>query len=69
MAFEDMSILNRANSLAFYELLGNANLMNDEFSRYQAVTLEDINASIKSVFRSENCNTLRYFSEEENVTG
>jgi predicted Zn-dependent peptidase len=30
IAFEDMSVMNRANSLAFYELLGDAELMNTE---------------------------------------
>ena len=29
IAFEDMSVMNRANSLAFYELLGDADL--DEY--------------------------------------
>jgi len=29
-----MSVMNRANSLAFHDLLGNANLMNEELSRY-----------------------------------
>ncbi len=33
IAFEDMSIMNRANSLAFYELLGDADLMHTELSR------------------------------------
>ena len=34
MAFEDMSVMNRANSLAYYELLGDANLMNTELGKY-----------------------------------
>src|SRR5690606_35598858 len=41
MAFEDMSVLNRAASLAFYELLGDAALMNTELQQYAAVTAED----------------------------
>ncbi|HTN38157.1 MAG TPA: pitrilysin family protein [Arachidicoccus sp.] len=60
IAFEDMSILNRANSLAFYELLGNANLINEELEKYQAVSLEDIHKIAAEIFRPGNCNTLHY---------
>ena len=38
MAFEDMSVMNRANSLAIYELLGDADLMNNELESIHAVT-------------------------------
>ena len=42
MAFEDMSLLNRASSIAMYELLGDANLINTELSRYHSVSAADI---------------------------
>lgn len=42
MAFEDMSLMSRAASIAMYELLGDANLINTELARYQAVTREQI---------------------------
>jgi len=64
MAFEDMSILNRANSLAFYELLGNADLMNQELEKYQAVRLQEVAHYAKEVFKPANSNTLRYFAEK-----
>ncbi len=60
IAFEDMSLLNRANNLAFYELLGGAEMINDEWSRYQAVTAEYLLSTAKEVFREGNCNTLFY---------
>ncbi|AYD47242.1 M16 family metallopeptidase [Arachidicoccus soli] len=63
IAFEDMSVLNRANSLALYELLGDANLMNSELENYQNVTLQDISTTAKEIFKETNCNTLRYYSE------
>jgi len=63
MAFEDMAVMSRANSLAFYELLGNAALMNDEFKKYQAVTTADIKQYSQHIFRKENSNTLRYHSK------
>lgn len=60
MAFEDMSLMNRANSLAFYELLGDAKLMNTELERYNAVTVDDVRDLSNEIFRDENSNTLWY---------
>ncbi|MBN8878975.1 MAG: insulinase family protein [Sphingobacteriales bacterium] len=63
MAFEDMSVMNRANSLAYYELLGDANMMNTELGLYAAVTTADIKAESKAIFKAENSNTIYYLSE------
>ncbi|HEY0066978.1 MAG TPA: pitrilysin family protein [Flavisolibacter sp.] len=63
IAFEDMSLMNRANSLAFYELLGDATLMNSELDRYNAVTANDIHSEANQIFREENSNTLWYLSK------
>jgi len=62
IAFEDMSVMNRANSLAFYELLGDAELMNTELEKYGAVTTADILDESKNIFRDENSSTLYYYS-------
>jgi len=62
MAFEDMSVMNRAGSLAFYELLGDGNLMNDEFQRYQQVTTSDLQRVAKEVLRESNSNTIWYMA-------
>jgi predicted Zn-dependent peptidase len=62
MAFEDMSVMNRAGSLAFYELLGDAQLMNTELDKYRAVTAEDILRECREIFRPENSNTLHYLA-------
>jgi predicted Zn-dependent peptidase len=63
IAFEDMSVMNRANSLAFYELLGDASLMNTELERYQRVTAEDIQKESIAIFSENNCSTLYYLSK------
>ena len=63
IAFEDMSLTNRANSLAFYELLGDAGQMNLELEKYNVVTEEDILNESRTVFRQENSNTLYYLSK------
>jgi len=63
IAFEDMSITNRAGSLAFYELLGDAEWMNTELEKYNAVTAQDILAECRNIFRPENCSTMYYCSQ------
>ena len=63
IAFEDMSILNRTNSLALYELLGDANLMNTELKKYHAVSVEEIRAQSQVIFDQKNSNTIYYYSE------
>ena len=63
IAFEDMTIMNRANSLAMYELLGDAEMMNTELSRYQEITAEDLREASKEIFDENNSNTMHYFSK------
>lgn len=63
IAFEDMSILSRSNNLAFYELLGDAALINKELEHYQKVTSESLLQMAKHVFRPTNENTLFYKAE------
>jgi len=63
MAFEDMSVLNRATSLAFYELLGDANMMNTELQKYADVTVTAINKAAKDILAPENSSTLYYLAK------
>jgi zinc protease len=63
IAFEDMSLMNRANSLAYYELLGDASLMNTELDRYNKVTVDDVKQLSNEIFREENSTTLWYLSK------
>ena len=62
LAFEDISLINRANSLANYELLGDVNLMNTELDKYKSVTREEILEECEKIFEDTNCNTLYYRS-------
>ena len=62
MAFEDMSVVSRATSLAMYELLGDANLINTELDKYQSVTAQEIIEESKIVFDENNCSTLHYYA-------
>ncbi|MBC7721685.1 MAG: insulinase family protein, partial [Pedobacter sp.] len=63
IAFEDMSVMSRATSLANYELLGDANLMNTELDKYQATTADDIRQHSRIIFDEINSNTMHYYSK------
>ena len=63
IAFEDMSIMSRASSLAMYELLGDASLMNTELEKYQEINSQDIQQYSKNIFRESNSNTLHYLAK------
>lgn len=63
MAFEDMSVMNRATSLAIYELLEDANLINLELDRYQSVTVAELQEECQRLFDENNSNTLCYYAQ------
>ena len=62
IAFEDMSVMSRTNSLAYYELLGDASWMNFELEKYASVSAEDILQECRNIFRETNSNTIHYLS-------
>ena len=60
--FAEMEVLHKAMSLAYAELLGDANLVNTEKSLYQKVTSAEIQAEAKNILQKENCSTLYYYA-------
>lgn len=60
--FGNTSILNKAINLSFYELLGDAGLINREVEEYRKVSNEMIIESSRKYFTKENCSTLYYKS-------
>lgn len=62
LAFEDMSLMNRATNIAIYELLGDADLINKELGRYQQVTAAEVKKECERIFNEDNSNTLYYYS-------
>jgi zinc protease len=64
LAFEDMELLNRANNLAFYELMGDAELMNKEFSNYENITTADLHREAQQLFDEKNSNTIYYYADK-----
>ncbi|GAC1585861.1 MAG: pitrilysin family protein [Hymenobacter sp.] len=60
LVFGEIDLLNRALNLAYSKLQGDANLVNEESRRIQAVTVADVRAAAQAVLRPENCSTLYY---------
>ncbi|QQL51360.1 M16 family metallopeptidase [Mucilaginibacter ginkgonis] len=65
LMFSEMSLLDRAMNLAYYELLGDADMMNEEAAHYLNVTSADIREHANKIFRKENSSTLIYIAEPQ----
>lgn len=61
--FAEMNLLDKAMNLAYYELLGDADDMNKEISRYEKVTKEDIQKQAQQLFKREKTTTLYYLAK------
>ena len=57
--FQEQGLLNRAMNLCLYELLGDANGVNEENAFYQSITSVHIQQLGKTMLRKENCSVLR----------
>jgi len=62
MVFAEMSLLDKAMNLAFFELLGNAGDLNSEVQKYLVLTPQDILRRAQKIFRKENSSTLLYLA-------
>lgn len=58
--FNNINYLNAATNLAFFELTGKAEDINEEVGKYRAVTAEQIQATSARCFVPENCSILYY---------
>lgn len=58
--FSNMNYLNVANNLAFFELTGRAEDINDEVKKYRSVTSAEIQEVAARCFVPENCSVLYY---------
>ncbi|WP_268123338.1 M16 family metallopeptidase [Roseivirga pacifica] len=63
--FSEMELLNRAMNLAYAEMLGDADLANQEAAKIRAVSVEDIRAVAKEVIRKTNASVLRYHAKQK----
>jgi predicted Zn-dependent peptidase len=60
LIFSELNVLTKTINLAFFELLGDADLINRETQLYQVITSEEIQEQAQKVFAKENCSTLIY---------
>ncbi|EOR93168.1 putative Zinc protease [Arcticibacter svalbardensis MN12-7] len=64
MVFAEMSLLDKAMNLAFFEVLGDANDFNKETERYLRISANDIIQRAKATFTKENSSTLLYLANK-----
>lgn len=57
--FQEQGLLNRTMNLSLYELLGDANGINEENALYQQITAEQIQKLAQDILIKENCSLLR----------
>jgi len=58
--YQDMNVLHKAQNLAFYELLGDVSLINQQQDLYRKVSTADVARVAKKIIRKENCTCLNY---------
>ncbi|MCH2023690.1 MAG: insulinase family protein [Saprospiraceae bacterium] len=63
--FTEMNNLHNAINLAYYEILGDANLLNQEKEKYNAITAIDIQQRAQDLFRETACSTLYYKAKKQ----
>ncbi len=64
VTYSETDVLNKATNLAISELLGDADLINQEIANYQKVTAEQIKEQANKILRKTNCSTLFYLKKK-----
>ncbi len=65
MIFGEVSFLNKAMSLAYYENISNAEDINEEVKKYRKISAQQLQAMAKNIFTKENSSTLFYKARKE----
>ncbi len=60
LVYSEVSVLHKAMNLAYYEILGDANMINIQAKKYQDVTAEDIKRVANQILSPEQCNEIIY---------
>ncbi len=63
--FGEINVLNKAMNLAYFEMLGDAAMINSEVAEHNSVTAAEIMETSQHVFRPENSSTLLYIADPE----
>ncbi len=65
VTFSETDVLTKATNLAISELLGDANLINEEIYKYAQVTKEKVKTQANLILNESNCSTLYYLSKSK----
>ncbi|MEM9819443.1 MAG: pitrilysin family protein [Bacteroidota bacterium] len=60
LVFSEANVLNKAINLAYFEVIGDLNLINTEAEEYSRVKVEDIQRVAQQIFSKDNCSELYY---------
>ena len=63
ICFSEVSILHKAINLAYFEMLGDADLINHQEDEYNYIVCEDLNRIAKELFTRDNCSELVYLKK------
>lgn len=64
--FSEINVLNKAMNLAFFEMVGDASLINTEVQEHNSVTADEILAVSNEMFTPQRSNILHYLKTEKN---
>jgi predicted Zn-dependent peptidase len=60
LTFSEVELLNRVMNIAFAANAGDANMVNEEAAKIQAITPDSLQAMAKDILRKDNCSTMYY---------
>lgn len=60
LVYSEVSVLHKAMNLAYYEILGDASMINEQSDKYQQVTVDDIKRVANKIFTKQKCNEIIY---------
>ncbi len=60
ISYSEINYQNKAANLAYFEFLGDIDLINTEKVRYEKTDIRQVKATAQEIFRAENCSTLLY---------
>jgi predicted Zn-dependent peptidase len=62
--FDDMSLINKAMQLSYFEMLGDAGLINNQVEMMRSIQAQEMKLEAKRLFVPKNCSVLYYHSKK-----
>ena len=64
ISYSEINYQGKSANLAFFDYLGDINLINSESNRYAEVSLDSIKQTARELFSTKNCSTLWYLKDK-----